>query len=610
MGDHVDTRNELLERRAQLLQQKTDRDVELKRTHEELRAQYKRTLADMRDAYDSDICSLDHRISELSVHLNRSTLVARLPVELLRQIFIHFTVDFWKDNLYIGTRRAGPWYSRMAIAHVCHDWREVAMGIPYLWTWIRSHDCHPSYWRAADFAISHSGSLPLIVVFECGTRQCFTRILGELPRIFSLHLMVSDGTCDYLEALSSENLEAPMLEELSLDLQLNHRLVIPKLSTMELPRLRSLSVKGASVRHLPNLVRTTLTSLTVHKLKYRDLTSLLDVLSSVPALQDLDVRLLWEHLHETAPDFAPAKVAALPSLSTLHVVDGNAGTGIISLLTGITFPSSCKPNLHAFGIECSRGHATLLMQTLDVKSSTNARGRLSSTSRPHTVALSEYGDSNHPQSLQLYLGVWDDRPSVDILLHRSQWSRSPGTSFSLRASPNIMLLDILPNIDLSGVSCIYIHAYLEKTHWHKLSQAAPLLDTLYIGRNQPATSLDAFQDAMAFAESLSDDEGHGRAEMYFPALRTLVLQLVRRTSSRKPSYKATDVDTLTTVIISSLTARQSKCGKRLHSLNLKGAQKFEDVHLQRIADARIADVLQLDGVEYQCDRTALVHTVS
>ncbi|KZT06200.1 uncharacterized protein LAESUDRAFT_183911 [Laetiporus sulphureus 93-53] len=66
---------------------------------------------------------------------NSYSQTARLPTEVLEEIFLHGSPSYSRDNLADDwVSMSAQWVYLRTITHVCHRWREVALDIPKLWT--------------------------------------------------------------------------------------------------------------------------------------------------------------------------------------------------------------------------------------------------------------------------------------------------------------------------------------------------------------------------------------------------------------------------------------------------------------------------------------------
>ncbi|KAH7334455.1 hypothetical protein B0J17DRAFT_108148 [Rhizoctonia solani] len=83
---------------------------------------------------------------------NDGQTINKLPTELLSHIF---TIGEVSDR---STRRRTKWYIgfQEVVTHVCHQWREVAIRCPNLWTYI--HITRPSPYRMISLYLDRAGS--------------------------------------------------------------------------------------------------------------------------------------------------------------------------------------------------------------------------------------------------------------------------------------------------------------------------------------------------------------------------------------------------------------------------------------------------------------------
>ena len=79
-------------------------------------------------------------LSHLRTHLNRHTPIARLPPEVLLEIFSDI-VGEWKASLTVPNfsrrfLRIEHAYTWLGITQVCHHWRNLTTGYPNFWNTI------------------------------------------------------------------------------------------------------------------------------------------------------------------------------------------------------------------------------------------------------------------------------------------------------------------------------------------------------------------------------------------------------------------------------------------------------------------------------------------
>ncbi|KAL1744991.1 hypothetical protein HDZ31DRAFT_82257 [Schizophyllum fasciatum] len=96
--------------------------------------------------------------------------IGRLPVEMLSCIFTR-CVDFEADNLYHANYRTSVF-----ISHVCSLWRNVSIGLPYLWQHFSLRPCQGrGHYRMARLFIERSQGFGLYVHYNEEQRR------GEYP---------------------------------------------------------------------------------------------------------------------------------------------------------------------------------------------------------------------------------------------------------------------------------------------------------------------------------------------------------------------------------------------------------------------------------------------
>ncbi|KAH9857358.1 hypothetical protein C2E23DRAFT_807649 [Lenzites betulinus] len=91
-----------------------------------------------RKALENEIATHTRAIIDLKGRLNTMTTIARLPPELLSEIFLQITKEAYDDHRdchrpYYGASRFYAW---VRVAHVCHSWRSVALNTPRLWGYV------------------------------------------------------------------------------------------------------------------------------------------------------------------------------------------------------------------------------------------------------------------------------------------------------------------------------------------------------------------------------------------------------------------------------------------------------------------------------------------
>ncbi|KAG1904524.1 uncharacterized protein F5891DRAFT_1275500 [Suillus fuscotomentosus] len=93
-----------------------------------------------------------------------SSRIPRLPAEILSEIFLHSLSD---DLPFFPTQRLAP----LIFTRICRQWREVALGLPWLWTQPRliADDGFRERASAYDLWLKRSRGCPLSLKLECYT---------------------------------------------------------------------------------------------------------------------------------------------------------------------------------------------------------------------------------------------------------------------------------------------------------------------------------------------------------------------------------------------------------------------------------------------------------
>ncbi|KAG2118199.1 uncharacterized protein F5147DRAFT_757801 [Suillus discolor] len=114
-----------------------------------------------------------------------SSRIPRLPTEILSEIFLHSLSD---DLPFFPTQRLAP----LIFTRICRQWREVALGLPWLWTQPRLivDDGFRKRASAYDLWLKRSRGCPLSLKLECYTDLSEARSLLQpyIQQISSLEL--------------------------------------------------------------------------------------------------------------------------------------------------------------------------------------------------------------------------------------------------------------------------------------------------------------------------------------------------------------------------------------------------------------------------------------
>ncbi|KAG1845432.1 hypothetical protein C8R48DRAFT_444749 [Suillus tomentosus] len=114
-----------------------------------------------------------------------SSRIPRLPAEILSEIFLHSMSD---DLPFFPTQRLAP----LIFTRICRQWREVALGLPWLWTQPRliADDGFRERASAYDLWLKRSRGCSLTLKLECYTDLSEARSLLQpyIEQISSLEL--------------------------------------------------------------------------------------------------------------------------------------------------------------------------------------------------------------------------------------------------------------------------------------------------------------------------------------------------------------------------------------------------------------------------------------
>ncbi|KAI0060107.1 hypothetical protein BV25DRAFT_1917979 [Artomyces pyxidatus] len=259
----------------------------------------------------------------VATRLNELSGTARLPSEILAHVFSFYVVEVirWDSEPRV------LWMKQ--IMHVCHRWREVALGYPRLWRTV----ILPLNPEGADEIFARSGSMPLTLLWKNGLR--LTRLgpfgeersisLSDLTRVKEIYFGNYDGCESDLQQLMktpapillSADLPGPPLES-SPTLTLFGGLA-PCLRDLTLRELGNHILRDYNILHnLVYLVIVRYDPLGSGNLSSEDI---LSALKTIPALEWLELRgcMAEESVHSS--DLEETLIVALPHLKSLRLWD-------------------------------------------------------------------------------------------------------------------------------------------------------------------------------------------------------------------------------------------------------------------------------------------------
>ncbi|KAG2012960.1 hypothetical protein CC2G_009906 [Coprinopsis cinerea AmutBmut pab1-1] len=284
--------------------------------------------AAQRDFIDSRIAELEEEIRRLKSDRNELTEIARLPPEILTQVFIHYqqfctSAPCWGRRYYSSGKKIRL-FDWTKVTHVSRCWRSTALGCMTLWSDIDT--CLNAPWAVAMF--ERSKQSPISFRFSERSASSKPEVADIIRKVFSqLHRLKglnidgdNDFVCQQLEQLTSPT---PILESLQLRAhpELPHTLW---LGGGERPMLRKLTLVGYNLPSwtAPSPMFPALISLKV-KLPLR-----LEAGDSVPSAQDFfqgieampNLRELDLDVTALAPPLeTPRRVTRLPKLELFRI---------------------------------------------------------------------------------------------------------------------------------------------------------------------------------------------------------------------------------------------------------------------------------------------------
>ncbi|KAJ8502886.1 hypothetical protein ONZ45_g11348 [Pleurotus djamor] len=140
---------------------------------------------------------------------NASRAVAKLPRELLSRIFLDIRYSYHLKD-YSTLRYQRKW---LMLLHVCHMWREVALGTALLWNWIE-----PSSISRTQHHIAFSRGIPLNMLCqsENPNMDAVDIVMSQFHRFKTMTVDVPNRRSLYHVLGRIKDTPAPLLEELVL----------------------------------------------------------------------------------------------------------------------------------------------------------------------------------------------------------------------------------------------------------------------------------------------------------------------------------------------------------------------------------------------------------
>ncbi|KAL7280716.1 hypothetical protein ACG7TL_005658 [Trametes sanguinea] len=364
-------------------------------------------------------------IVELKMQLNTMTPIARLPPEILAEIFALVSTTQYEESWrrHYGSSQVYKWLS---VAHVCRVWRAIALDTPRLWS--RIVLTRPEVDKEV---LARSKKAPLWISANIHHQDderaaLLNTIMEDSVRLKELHLTGPARALQHLSAKWTNRADA--LEFLSLNSA--YRLfdhasffATPPLSANlfsgHVPRLRHLSICRLNVGWTSPLFCSTLRTLTIdarneHSDSTGEFSHLLDALDNMQFLEKLS-------LTDAVPRL-PDEVVAIPETQR-----------------AIRLPRLRVLEVYSDAIDCARLLRHLAIPR-DVKLKLTARTERGS--EDFVQALSDQlGQANHLLSVRL------ERRSISQVHLRGWWSviKSRDPVFDIPPEPDVdVYMDTTP----------------------------------------------------------------------------------------------------------------------------------------------------------------------
>lgn len=308
---------------------------------------------------EEEINGHKNQVIQKTRELNKLVTIARLPPELLTEIFLHYAAvirssfSYYASGIFGSGAMHGPRSKRwIRIAHVCHHWREVALGSPRLWS---EFSVDRLDWTTEMLSRSKKAPLHLTVLALHNVSEALKLALKELPRIESLvfKMCSMDSVTNQLQL----GTEAPLLKSLAIASNRPSLMSIAPdaqilFDKVDLPRLTHLELQDTRISWHNPIFKSTLTHLhfrssdSLYEYQSASIHCVLRALESMPALQTLELKGVLPSLPDDAPPLIDDHALNLPQLQTL-VLAAPAKTSAF-ILRHVSFPATTTLQL-----ECS-----------------------------------------------------------------------------------------------------------------------------------------------------------------------------------------------------------------------------------------------------------------
>lgn len=466
---------------------------------------------------------------------SRRPTIAKLPPEILAEVFLHHAVIVQHERVALHEERGGAeihksFYEWTNVTQVCHHWRNVALKCPHLWTWLAFEErVHSDF---TDMIAQRSRKLPLTVILTINSQTMHCDVCldmdgqyqypdaacwmlnQKLPRVRELAVFV-DREVDRQFAVGDmwgplvED-SAPMLEDLRIEAIDSTRYrqgasdpaeldVRDGLFNGKTPKLRSLALGGVGIRFANPLFCSSLRTLKISDCQCwqpnaePDFRAWLHALKRLPRLEVLEV----DRSIPSADAGIEYQPVPLPKLKFLHLATTVAA--FADHMKYVKLPCST-----AVRFSCSDAN---LLEEVRMSS---LRDAISSLFRQMSIYRVSYG-TIHPERHSLGHSQLDQFPSCQLwATEEPAPTTDPASSqLSPEGAPPRLTFDskvdtlnvvlIFSAVDLSRVHTIHVADFASGAEWLHVLKSAPNATILY------AHGMAAFGLPSILAGGISDD---------------------------------------------------------------------------------------------------------
>lgn len=412
-------------------------------------------------------------ILDMKHKLNQLVAIARLPPELLSEVFLHC----------IDPKSGARPYSWIPLSHVCHHWREVAVLSPRIWSkiYVTRLDCVKEM-------LERSKKVPIDVYAGTGiwhwqnSDDALRLVLKQFARMRTLELR-------YTSRLQEKDVpsSAPLLKTLMLD-GVDIEMTIEDVLTSngglfekcDMPSLERLEINNYYQRWASPIFRPTLTRLvlatTVVSLQPSPLSEVLDALEAMPLLEYVELKNELPSIASAGELGGATRVIDLPNLAELRVTD--AGLSCASLLEHMSFPVGI-----VLFVDCRIATSDVRHVCPVLKSKLLGVGGTESAQPLLTVSLQ--GEAYH----STHFKAWSEfYPVSDFAQIPEKIPSTPRFTLVLRLPPDPLVFQALfVGLPLTDIQSLYLtppvgYMHVPKDMWISSCASMTELRELCVGR--------------------------------------------------------------------------------------------------------------------------------